>query len=161
MRMLEKIAANGFIQDTWDDGEGYFFMTLLGALVGMFVAMTMDLGFGLGAAAIVPAWLFITLLPAMSLQIARYKGIHRAFDAGSGNEVLRYLRLPKESRKEFPKNTIKLLSLGDYEIKRKFNEAAGNLEALHVDTSVPEGREAMQRVAMLTGETRRTYDELG
>lgn len=164
MRVLEKVAANGFIQDWASEWPFRIFAGLVGGfLVGMGIACALDIGTSAPIFVWVSAWVLSPVIGLLFPSIAHYKGISKAIYAGAAGEVRRYLAMDKQTRKEFPKNTLAILANGDYETKKQFNRAADNIAFVqqHSDTSVEDGREAMQRVAESTAIERGVYKEFG
>lgn len=164
MKTLDKVTTNSTLCGIYYETPARVLATsFFGLIGGMFVAMIGDVALGVPTAVWISMWMATVVVFWLLFSLPARHGYGRARH-DIQRAMLKYLEMPKNEQREFPKNTLDMLRTGDYKVLEDFESAAADLASLRPDIrmrDVEVHREVMAQIRSNISITKKTYDELG
>lgn len=163
MKTLDRITTNGVIVDIYEEPAIRVLVSVVSSiLLGTLFAALLDVNTALPVFIWTSMWYVVPILTWMFFGLpARYG--YAGMNGRTQSAMKTYLNMPKAEKREFPKNTMKMLATQDWDVIKDFEDAADDLVSLRYSagTDVEAAREAMAQVRSNIAITKKTYEELG
>lgn len=165
MNVLDRLTTSESLNEVYSETPLRLFLTIIvGAIVGTVLAAIIDLNTGLPTYVWASAWYVVPTLTWMLFGLPARHGYGKAKNGSTQRAIRSYLGMTKVEKREFPKNTLKMLQTEDYAVVENFNLAAEDLISLRRNVGaegIISAREQMEQVRSNIAITKKTYDELG